>query len=46
MECTEEAESAPDSYRVKRVGYMGSLNSVSHEVFTGTYPWFNRSVKF
>ena len=33
----EEAESARDSYRVKGAGFMGSLISVSQDVFTGTY---------
>ena len=36
-----EAESAPDSYRVKGASYMGSLNSVSQDFLTGAYSLFN-----
>ena len=36
-----EAESAPNSYRVKEAGYMESLSMVSQDILIGAYSWFN-----
>ena len=32
-----EAESAPNSYRVKEAGYMESLSMVSQDILIGAY---------